>query len=374
MKSKCSLNLLEVFSELPDPRSDRTKKHILGEVHLIAFGAICSGFRGWDEMNDFGLLHRDWLGKFLSLLNGIPSADTFRRVFAALDHRCFEEAFLSWTQDLCKDTEQQVLAVDGKTLRNRRHPISLVSAWCRSNGGLCFAQRAVEDGTNEIAAVPELLKILSLRGALVSMDAAHCQKETLSTIRTGGGDYVVCVKTNQKKLQKAVREQFEEYAVELRIPEVRSESTDKQGGRVETRSIRVLGDVEWIQAELGWDGIKSVAEVTRLRTQGENESRTVHYYISSLKPDAERLHEAIRGHWEVENKMHWQLDVTYGEDDSRVRNVQAEKNLAVLRRLSLNKLREIRTSLPAALQNKSLKHVQRRVFIDPDIRLKALLG
>lgn len=336
--------LTHYFADLTDPRIDRTKKHRLLDILAITLCATIAGADTWEEVERFGKAKYDWLKRFLQLPNGIPSHDTLNRVFAALDPKPFAGAVGRWMAAVCAAAGLKQVAIDGKAARSSpRNTFSgclhLVSAWAIENR-LILGQEAVADGSNEIAAIPQLLRVLELKGALVTIDAAGTQVEIAEQIREQGGDYLLAVKGNQPTLQVAVQAVFDR-ACAVDFEGVRHDmhaTTESGHGRQEERYVTVIYGPEGLPAE--WPDVAAVVLVGRERkVKGKNVS-TSHYYLTSRRAKAQRLGEAIRGHWGIENGLHWVLDVAFGEDDNSTRGGHAGANLGLVRRLALSLLRQ----------------------------------
>lgn len=336
------ISFARYFADLPDPRVDRTRWHRLDDILVIALCAVVCGADSFEEIERFGKARHDWLKRFLALPRGIPSHDTFNRVLAALDRRKFAECFGRWMADLCEQTGLRAIAVDGKAVRAAPGDtfsgcLHLVTAWATENG-VALGQVAVADGSHEIAAVPELLRVLDLKGALVTLDAAGCQKETLKQIRAQGGDYLVTVKGNQPALQKAVHAALDR-ACDTEFAGCDMASSAEDGhGRHEERYVTVIRDPEGLPA--GWPDVGAVVVVGRERQVGGRNASTAHFYITSLRATAEELAGYVRGHWGVENGLHWCLDVTFREDANRTRDTNAGANLGVIRRVAASLLKQ----------------------------------
>src|SRR5438067_1838630 len=330
------------FADLPDPRVDRTRWHRLDDSLVIALCAVVCGADSFEEIERFGKARHDWLKRFLALPRGIPSHDTFNRVLAALDRDKVSACFAGWMADLCGATGLKAIAVDGKACRSAPGDtfsgcLHLVTAWAVENH-LFLGQAAVADGSHEIAAVPELLKVLDLKGALVTIDAAGCQKETVRQVREQGGDYLVAVKGNQPALQRAVHAAFERAGDAEFAGCDMAESVEDGHGRHEERYVTVIRDPEGLPA--GWADAGAVVMVGREReVKGKNTS-TAHFYITSLRASAAELAGYTRGHWGVENGLHWCLDVSFGEDANRTRGTNAGANLGVVRRVAASLLKQ----------------------------------
>jgi len=338
------LAVATMFAAVPDPRVDRTKKHLLGDILVIALAATVAGAESFPAVAAFGRAKKGWLSGFLRLPNGIPSADTFRRVFARLDPAAFGACVAGWLSGVCEATGLRHIAIDGKSVRGAKQAtftgcLHLVSAWAAENR-LILGQQAVADGSNEIAAVPELLQVLALEGALVTLDAAGCQKGIARQIRAAGGDYLLAVKGNQPDLHRAVMGVFERAdAVGFEGIASDHDTTAERGhGRDEERSVAVVFDPMGLPAD--WPDVAAVVSVLRERSAGGGVATSVHYYITSLRGTAEQLGRLIRRHWAVENELHWTLDVCFREDACRTRVRHAGANLGLVRRVAISLLKQ----------------------------------
>jgi len=367
--------IAEHFSELEDPRW-HNKRHKLLDIVVIAICAVICGADSWEDIELFGQSKEEWLKGFLELPHGIPSHDTFRRVFAVLDTEQFQICFVEWIQAVDRLTEGQIVAADGKTLRrshNRsegKKALQMVSAWASTNS-IVLGQRKVDDESNEITAVPELLDILEIAGCIVTLDAIHCQRETAETIIEKEADYVLPVKENQPRLLEALQGLFDDPA-EMRWVECDHHRTvDKGHGRMEVRecwSTSAPDYLNYIATLAEWPGLRSIAIVQAERRLGDETTVKRRYFISSLKSDAKLLLHAVRTHWEIENKVHWVLDIGFREDDCRIRAGNGAENFAVLRHIALNLLRQEKTS------KGSLKGRRKKAGWDNDYLLKVLTG
>lgn len=339
-------SIMLFFSGLPDPRGDRGSRHLLSDIITLAILSILCGGEDFTDMEDFGNGREEWLRTFLKLPAGIPSHDTFGRVLAALDPEAFEACFRAWTGAVAGELVG-VIAIDGKTIRRsfdkagKRAAVHMVSAWAADNG-VVFGQIATDAKSNEITAIPRLLRMLDLKGLIVTIDAMGCQKEIAAQITAQGGEYVLGVKANQPTLLADIQETFR-WARERGfrgLKHAESVQTEKGHGRVETRHITVLWELSLLRDASLWAGLSCIAEMRCERTIDGATSVDHRWFISSvLTRRSEELGRACRAHWGVENGLHWCLDVTFGEDQSRARVGHAAENLSRLRRLALNMLK-----------------------------------
>lgn len=350
------LSLIEHFKELPDPRVDRTKDHDLIDILVIAICTLLCAGESFNDMEDFGKAKEDWFKTFLGLRNGIPSHDTFNRLFAALDPQAFLDCFVRWTQGLRAAVAQEIVALDGKALRralNADQSIKcVVSAWAESNS-LVLGQLKVSDKSNEITALPELLRVLELAGCIVTVDAMGTQKKIAQEIIEADADYVLALKGNHETVHQEVKSFLEATVAEKQSGPVNPskaavqlamhETVEKDHGRIETRRYYQSADLDWFADRAKWEGLKSVGMVEAIREIGAQRTVERRYYLSSLPLGVETFARAVRGHWGVENKLHWVLDVQMREDQSRARAGYAAENLATLRRLALNLLKREKT-------------------------------
>lgn len=339
MEKPRKLSLITILKEVPDPRVDRRKLHSLSDVLAIAICALLCGVDSFEDMEVFGEAKSDWFGTFLELPHGIPSHDTFNRVFAAIDPEKFLECFMRWTQSLRSAITEEIVALDGKALRRAINagdcPKVVVSAWAADNG-LALGQLKTDDKSNEITAVPKLLRALELGGCIVTLDAMGCQKEIAKEIKEADADYVLALKGNHGLTHAEIKSYLDE-AISRKAKELAYvEILDKGHGRLETRRYWQSGQLDWFEDRSSWEGLQSVGVVEAVRELNGQSSVERRYYLSSLSVDVNRFARAVRSHWSIENQLHWVLDVNFKEDQSRARSGYAAENLATLRRWALN--------------------------------------
>lgn len=338
------------FGQLEDPRLDRKKRHSLIDIIALTICAVIAGAEGWTDIERFGKAKETWLRTFLVLEYGIPSHDTLGRVFALLNPVAFQQCFIDWVHELHRQV-QGVVAIDGKTARRShdkgkgKNAIHVVSAWATENG-VALGQTKVDDKSNEITAIPELLKLLDIAGCLVTIDAMGCQREIAQTIVDAGADYLLAVKGNQETLCEDVQQEFKEAMAEgfAHMDHQYYETTEKGHGRIEKRQYWYTNDVGGLGTLERWPKLEGMAMCRATRTLNGETSMEDRFFIASGKNrPVEKIAAAIRAHWHVENCLHWVLDVAFNEDQCRIRTGYAAENLASIRRLALNALKTNKT-------------------------------
>jgi predicted transposase YbfD/YdcC len=363
MSANVSLSFFDHFHSLQEPRVERTKLHPLSNIVFIAVCALLGGANDFVGMQKFGTSKRAWFEKYLDLAQGIPSHDTFGRVIGALNPQQFIECFVNWVQAFASTESGRLVAIDGKTARaslDRRagqNPLHVVSAWGRE-ARLVLGQVAVAEKSNEITAIPQLLELLELSGAVVTIDAMGCQKEIACKIRERGADYVLAVKANQEHLEEDIIDHFatwDESAEQGRRTEEAPTwtTTDNSHGRKERRYSVAAPVPASLRGRDEWKDLRSICRVTRVYEERGTSKSEVRYFISSLPADARQLGEAVRGHWSVENGLHWILDMAFEEDRSRARKDHAQENMALLRRWAISLLRQD-TTMVGSVEKKRL--------------------
>lgn len=356
------LSLSAHFCHLSDPRVDRTKEHLLQDIITIAICAVICGADSWVEIEQFGQAKENWFLGFLKLPNGIPSHDTFGRVFAKLNPEEFAKAFLNWIKAVAKVTGGEIVAIDGKTLRksfdraSSKAAIHMVSAWAQANN-LVLGQVKTEEKSNEITAIPKLLKLLELKGCIVTIDAMGTQKKIATEIVKQGADYVLSLKGNHQLFAQEVKEFFEDAEQDgfKGVPYTYTEEVGKGHGRIETRRYWLTSEIDWFAEKSKWKGLKSFGMVESERRIGDEVSLERRLYINSISgDDISTFAKAVRSHWGIENKVHWILDVAFREDECRVRKGHAAQNFATLRHIALNLIKQ-ETSTKVGVKAKRLK-------------------
>lgn len=353
---KPTASIIHHFRKIDDPRIDRQKKHQLQDIFFITLCAVICGADNWVAIEEFGKAKEDWFTELLGLSHGIPSHDTLGDVFAALDPEQFGQCFSNWVADLATLTEGEVIAIDGKCLRrsidksSKKAAIYMVSAFAQKNS-LVLGQVKVDDKSNEITAIPKLLSRLDIAGAIVTIDAMGCQAKIAQQIVDQGADYVLSLKGNQGNLHEDV----ETYFTSKLSPEVLIETYDGGHGRIETRALQATDDIHWLKERHTWPGLKSIIAVTATREMGNKTTCETRYFVSSLSAsDPAKLEHAVRAHWAIENNLHWVLDIAFDEDRNRTRQGFSAANLAIIRHIALNLIKNEKSS-KVGVKTKRLK-------------------
>jgi predicted transposase YbfD/YdcC len=361
MSKESAVSLFDSLSLVPDPRRERTKRHQLVDILVIAVCATICAAETWEEIAEFGRAKETWFRKFLALPHGIPSHDTFRRVFLRLNPKQFQESFLVWVRSVVSLTGGELISIDGKQVRGARtrdgkEGLRMVSAWA-SESRLVLGQVKTAEKSNEITAIPILLELLELKGCIVTIDAMGCQTKIAAQIISQEADYVLSLKGNQGLLHEEVAEYFA-WAEGIKFKDLEYDycaTLEKDHGRIEERRCWVTEDTEWFTEKAKWAGLRSFIMVEAEReVVGQATTVERRYFISSLAANAEQSLRAVRGHWGVENSLHWVLDVAFREDGCRTRTGHAPENLATLRHIAVNLLKQER-SCQLGIKSKRLK-------------------
>jgi predicted transposase YbfD/YdcC len=361
--SRPDLSIRTHFADLKDPRIERTRHHNLMDIVVIAIAAVICGADGWLDIAAYGVAKYEWLKTFLELPNGIPSHDTFRRVFCLMDPATFQVCFQSWIDALSGSLGCKRIAIDGKTMRRSfdrtsgKTALHLVSAWATEQH-LVLGQVAVDSKSNEITAIPKLLELLDVSGAIVTIDAMGCQKEIAAKVREGGGHYVLSAKDNQPHLVEDIEECFEK-GLETDFAGMKHsyhEEVYKGHGREEKHYVHTIVDPEGIRDLALWKDLRTITLLISHRQEiGKEMTEEIRYYIGSKVADARAYAGYVRGHWGIENGLHWVLDVCFQEDQSRMRTDHSPENMALLRRLALSLLKQHGKKKPGSVRGKRLK-------------------
>lgn len=366
------------FAEVKDPRKHHNPDHLLIEIIIIAICAVICGANDWVAIETFGKAKEAWFRTFLRLPNGIPSHDTFGRVFAQIEPTAFQNSFVSWISAVSQLLAGEVIALDGKSLRHSydqglgKAAIHMVSAWASLNQ-LVLGQVKVDDKSNEITAIPELLRLLALKGCIVTIDAMGTQTQIAGQVIEQEADYVLALKDNHKKLHQAVQSLFNDALADPQtpIPYQMHQTIEKGHGRLEIRRCYLINAPDYIaylDPQKRWTDLRSVVRIESERHLADHKTLEVRHYLSSLPGDPQLLNRVIRTHWTIENQLHWTLDVSFREDDCRIRRGYASENVALLRHIALNLLKQ-EQSAKIGIQNKRL-----RAGWDHDYLLKILSG
>lgn len=366
--------IIEHFSKLKDHRIKRNKLHSLLDIIVLTICAVSSGANGWEAIEDFGKEKEDWLRRYIPLKNGIPSHDCIAYTLRKVSPSGFRDCFMNWVNAVKEETNDEVIAIDGKTARGsrdrkaKRHPLHMVSAWACSNR-LVLAQEATSEKSNEITAIPKLLELLELKGCIVTLDAMGCQKAITSQIIEQGADYVIGLKGNQGTLHEDVTDFFDA----ARAADFKAinydfrEETDSGHGRIETRRYWISEDLSSLSTVSEWRGLRSIGLVERECWQDDKKTVETRFFIGSIAPDAKCFAHAVRGHWGVENPLHWRLDVVFGDDASQIRKDNGPAIMTCIRQLCLNLFENEPSSL-------SMAKKKRKAAWNDDYRAKVLFS
>jgi predicted transposase YbfD/YdcC len=366
-------SISEHFGALSDPRKGGMVEHRLIDIITITVCAVIGGANNWVEVELFGRRRQDWLRQFLELPHGVPSHDTFGRVFARLSAEAFQQQFAEWMQAVFERSHGEVIAIDGKRLRrsydkaSNKAAIHMVSAWAQANR-VVLGQVKTDRKSNEITAIPSLLKLLDIQGCIVTIDAMGCQRAIAAQIKARQGEYVFALKGNQSQLHEDVVAYFD-YAQRRQFVGLESdyhETIEKGHGRVEVRRYWTIASLDGLEGKDKWVGLNLIGKVESERHVDGQISRETRYYIASLENNAQRFAHAVRGHWSIENTLHWSLDVTFREDDSRLRQGEAAENFALVRHMALSLLQQ-EQSLKVGIAAKRFN-----AALDPDYLIKVL--
>jgi len=365
------------FAALSDPRSAHApnQRHELIDILVIAVCAVICGADGWEDIEEYGKAQAEWLAQVLDLPHGIPGHDTFRRVLSRLDPEELTECFIAWTGALSDLCGGDIVAIDGKTLRHSfdraasKTAIHMVSAWANANR-LVLGQVKVDDKSNEITAIPKLIKMLDLAGATVTIDAMGCQKEIAKVITDQEADYVLALKENHPTLYDDVTLFFEEGKATdfAEIDHEYHETVDGDHGRIETRRYWITSDIEWLGAKASWSNLQSIGMVESCREMGDKVASETRYFLTSVPCDGVRFAQAVRQHWGIENSLHWVLDVSFDEDACRIRKDKGAQTFSVLRHIALNLLRR------ESSHKRGIKARRKRAGWDRGYLLRVLTG
>jgi predicted transposase YbfD/YdcC len=369
-----SSSIQEYFSGLEDPRIERNKLHELMDIVILVICAVVSGAEGWEAIEEFGKEKLDWLRRFAPFGNGVPSHDCIANVMSRLSVKGFQECFMSWTGAAMEATGGEVIAVDGKTARGShdrkrgRKALHMVSAWASTNR-LVLGQEATEEKSNEITAIPKLLKLLELAGCIVTIDAMGCQREIAAQIVAQGGDYVLGLKGNQSTMQEAVEDFFSAAQADnfAAVKHDFHKELDKDHGRLQIRRYWITEDLRTLPSTEQWSGLRSIGMVERVCIIGDTQTSERRFFLNSIEADARRFAHAVRGHWGVENRLHWRLDVVFSEDASRIRKGNAPAIMTSIRHFCMNLFERESSSL-------LLSQKRRKAAWNDNFRAKVVFG
>ena len=342
------LGFIDFFKAIPDHRGNRHKLHSVEEIMLVAFCGMIAGCDSWNDLELFGKTKLEYLRKYFPYKNGTPSDDTLRRFFRALNPEAFESCFTKWVRSFQIELSDKVIAIDGKTSRRSfdgdNKPMHLISAFA-SEFGIVLGQLKTSEKSNEVTAIPELIELLDITGSIITIDAMGCQAKIVEKIIGKGANYLIGLKGNQATLSEDVRLYFERKTHKKSF--FTESEIDKGHGRIETRACTVTEDIEWLKKlHPKWKNLKSIIEVKSEREIKSNKSKETRYYLSSLPAKPDKILKAVRQHWGVENKLHWVLDMSFNDDQCRIRKGNAPRNIAIIKKTALNLLQIIKKEKP----------------------------
>lgn len=357
-------NFFSLFEQIEDPREDINKKHELVTLIFIVMLAVLSGYTSYRAIEDFGISYEEELAKYVDLTNGIPTHVTFARVFSRINSEQFQAVFIQFVQMLAEKIEG-VIPIDGKTIRNSgKNPIHMVTAWSTMNS-LVLGQLRVEDKSNEIVAIPKLLELLSIEGCIITIDAMGCQKNIAEQIIDQKGDYILALKANHPSLFQDVKDYFSEPSENISS----FTETIKEHGRIEKRVCEVREDISYLQEHHNWKNLRTIAKLTTTKTIKNKKTEETRWYISSLPACPERIAKAVQQHWEIENKLHWVLDVTFNQDKACITKDNGPENMDIIMKFSLNILNNYKNKNQL---KQSIKSLQRRCAMSFNFLVKIL--
>ncbi|HWY34993.1 MAG TPA: ISAs1 family transposase [Nitrosopumilaceae archaeon] len=365
MQTEFEISFLDVFGKIEDPRSKRNRLYAISEILFTALCAAICGAEGWQDVEDYGKMKIDFLRKFLPYKNGIPSDDTFRRFFRALNPQHFQELFRTWVKTIQSEQSERVIAIDGKSARHsfddEKKMLHMINAYA-TEARLVLAQEKVDEKSNEITAIPQLLEWLDVKGNIITIDAMGCQYEIANKIIAKEGNYIFALKGNQSNLRDDVKTHFDDLETLGKLPA--HKDYDKGHGRIEIRTCWVSNDVDWLhKLNPHWSTIKSIIRIDSIREIKEKKSSETRYYISSLTASCEKILASIRSHWAIENNLHWILDMSFNEDQSRIRKENAPQIMAIVRHIALNLLQLTK----GQMKRQSIKRLRKMAGWDDDI-------
>ena len=365
MSQELELNFLDIFQGIDDPRSERNRLYTMSEILLVTLSASICGAEGWQDVEDFGKSKLDYLKSFLPYHNGIPSDDTLRRFFRSLDPEKFQELFREWVRSINTRVRESVIAIDGKSSRHSfdgdKQMLHMISAYA-TEARIVLAQEKVSEKSNEITAIPRLLEWLDLKGNTITIDAMGCQFEIANHILNKDGQYIFALKGNQGSLCDDVKTYLEDKGVLKSLKA--HKDYDKGHGRIETRECYVSHDISWlVQRHPYWQSIKSIIRIDSTREEKKKTTQETRYYISSSTVEAEKMLSHIRSHWAIENNLHWTLDMSFGEDNSRIRKENAPQIMAIIRHIALNLLQTTKNQM----KRQSIKRLRKVAGWDDNV-------